>query len=414
MATIVRRLHLGLEDQHEQRYQEVAFEVAGERSVEVTLAYDRTQAVIDLGCEDPQRWRGWSGGARSRFVITADAATPGYEPGELPDGRWAVVLGLHAVPAAGVDVEVTITVPAEGPVESDPEPPPRPEGPRGHHRELPSEPGLTWFAGDFHAHSLHSDGDRSLAQLAARAADHGLDFLAVTEHNTVSHHPHLPAVGAAYDLTLVAGQEITTARGHANAFGDIGWIDFRAPAPTWEPEVEARGGLLSINHPLETDCAWQHALPSLPPVLEFWHIGWFRDLTATAMWALWSSWRQDVSLVGGSDFHHADGGWPPGTPTTWVAAEDRSQAAILEAVRAGRTALTLGPGAEHPLLLRQGDELLALGADGTVLVDVDGRRRQVIGDRRTFPAGPASTAGVGGPAPYRLESASGDLLAVSP
>lgn len=407
MATTVHRLHFDLDDQATDRYPQVPFDIGGEGSVEVTLRYDTAGAVVDLGCRDPERWRGWSGGARSRFVIAEDAATPGYEPGELPPGTWSVVLGLHAVPADGIDVEVTVTVPAEGPIEVDPPAPPRPHSARGSARGLPAPAGLTWFAGDFHCHTLHSDGDQSLAQVAALAAGHGLDFLAVTEHNTVSHHPHLPAVGAGYDLTLLAGQEVTTARGHANAFGDIGWIDFRRPASDWQAEVEARGGLLSINHPIEGDCSWLHPLADLPPAVEFWHIGWFRDLSSTAPWALWQRWRQDATLLGGSDFHNHAHAYPPGTPTTWVAAEDRSADAILAAVRAGRTALAIGPAPGLPTLLRLDEQLVAVDADGTVLVDIEGRRSLVRGDRATIAAADA------GRGPFRLEGANRSLLAIS-
>jgi len=407
VSTAVHRLHFDLDDQIAERYPQVPFEVRGEGSVEVTLAYEGEGAVVDLGCEDPERWRGWSGGARSRFVIGRDAATPGYEPGELPDGRWAVVLGLHAIPAAGVDVTVTVTLPAEGPVEDDPPAPPAPSAARGSERGLPAPAGLTWFAGDFHCHSLHSDGDQSLAQVAARAVGHGLDFLAMTEHNTVSHHPHLAGVGAAYDLSLLPGQEVTTARGHANAFGDIGFIDFRAPADTWEPEVEARGGFLSINHPIEGDCSWLHPLPSLPPAIELWHIGWFRDLRSTAPWAYWRHWRPDAVLLGGSDFHDLTHAYPPGTPTTWVLAEDRTPDAVFAAVLAGRTAIAIGPAPGTPTLLRLDEDLIAIDADGTVLVDIDGRRTAVHGSRVSLPAGDAGTG------PFRLESADRTLLAVS-
>src|SRR5450759_4931530 len=52
----------------------------------VQLSYDRSAGVLDLGCEAPQSFRGWSGGARGEFTITRDAATPGYLAGELEAG----------------------------------------------------------------------------------------------------------------------------------------------------------------------------------------------------------------------------------------------------------------------------------------------------------------------------------------
>ena len=52
----------------------------------VELEYERSGAIMDLGCMGAAGFRGWSGGARRSFVITDDAATPGYLPGELEAG----------------------------------------------------------------------------------------------------------------------------------------------------------------------------------------------------------------------------------------------------------------------------------------------------------------------------------------
>jgi hypothetical protein len=447
-----RRLRLSIDDQIENRYLEVPFELParGVSALEVTLAYDQDAAVIDLGCRDPERWRGWSGGARSRFAITPGGATPGYEPGELVPGRWAVVLGLHGMPAEPIDVAVTVATGVDaGRVEDEPPAPPPPSGSDSGAgkrrtrlgRDLPAPDGLTWYAGDLHAHTTHSDGTLSIAQLTAAAAGRGLDFLAVTDHNTVSHHRHLPAVGAAYDVCLLPGQEVTTHAGHANAFGDIGWVDFRRPADRWLSDVEGRGGILSVNHPIQDDCGWLYPLRT--GFLELWHISWFLDLTATGPWgylrgcASQGGYREPHPvLLGGSDFHTPDHGYPPGTPTTWVAAEDRSPEAILEAIRQGRTAISRFPGPGEPALVRVGDDLVAVDADGTVLVgsppvgwvtalaedtaentvwnvaanapasDGTGSRRRVRGDWATFSAPPER-------GPYRLEAADRTLLAIS-
>jgi hypothetical protein len=60
--------------------------------------------------------------------------------------------------------------------------------------------------------------------------------------------------------------------------------------------------------------------------------------------------------------------------------------AVLDGIAAGRIAISAGRDA--PVLLRVGAELVALGAAGTYLVDPEGRRHVVAGDRAAFPAGP--------------------------
>ena len=71
----------------------------GSRALRVELAHRTPGCVLDLGCLGPGGFRGWSGGARREFVITPDAATPGYLPGELEPGTWQVMIGLYRVPA---------------------------------------------------------------------------------------------------------------------------------------------------------------------------------------------------------------------------------------------------------------------------------------------------------------------------
>jgi hypothetical protein len=365
-------------DRAQAQYRVVPFEVPpGCAGVAVRLEHDG--GVLDLGCAGPAGYRGWSGGARDRFAITAAAATPGYLPGEIEPGEWQVWLGLHRVPPGGMrwQVEMTlgaVTVPAPA------VPPPVPERPP--RRVLPAEDGLEWLAGDLHAHTVHSDGSLTIDELAATAVAAGLDFLAVTDHNTTSHHPYLAAAGGRAGVILLPGQEVTTDRGHANAYGDIGWVDFRAPADDWVSEVDGRGGLLSVNHPLSGDCAWRWPLRHRPPLAEVWHWTWLDGLWGGPL-AWWASWGQDTVPIGGSDFHSPGEGRPLGVPTTWVQCADGD---VLGGLRAGRTAVSAGR--DGPLLLRVGDDLLALDADGLLLTDPAGHRRLVTGTHATFPATP--------------------------
>ncbi|GAB2630151.1 CehA/McbA family metallohydrolase [Kribbella swartbergensis] len=353
-------------------------------------------AVIDIGCEGAAGWRGWSGGARRTFAITPTAATPGYLAGDLEPGTWSVVIGLHRLPVEGVELVVEAVT---GPVDAVPglaeyadagaaiAVPPRP--PR---RTLPAAPGLKWVAGDFHAHSLHSDGSTPVANLAALGVVAGLDVLAVTDHNTVAHHVELPSVGKRFGIGLIPGQEVTTDSGHANAFGDIGAIDFRRPAATWVSEVAQRGGLLSINHPLGGDCAWRQPLPEHPPLAEIWHSSWL-DHTWGGPIAWWQAWGlTSTTPIGGSDWHTPSSLTPPGTPTTWVAVDasaegpDELATAVLDGLAAGRTAISTSYTA--PVLVRTGDELIALDAPNTLVISPDGTRHPVPTTHHSLPTTP--------------------------
>ncbi|MGI8574599.1 MAG: CehA/McbA family metallohydrolase [Egibacteraceae bacterium] len=367
------------DDRAESVYQYVPFDVpSGAPAVSLRLEYDGTRAVLDLGLFDAERFRGYSGGARSEFVVTPSDATPGYLPGPLPAGTWRVLVGLHRIPPEGVDVMVTVETGAAWPIDAAGASFEQPESlPRGSTRRLPAAPGRRWIAGDLHAHTVHSDGALTIDQLADLAVRRGLDFLAVTDHNTVSHHPHLAAAGKRVGILLLPGQEVTTDTGHANCFGDVGWVDFRRPSDEWVAHAEAAGGLLSLNHPLAGDCAWRRPLSRSPSLIEAWHSSWDRRSDRPLRW-----WRARGGVpVGGSDWHRPGDPETLGCPTTWV--EVTEELDMLGALRAGRVALSASP--HSPVLLRHDGELVAVDAETTTIVGPDGRRTPIRGPVRRLP-----------------------------
>jgi hypothetical protein len=398
-----------LDDRLNGPVREVEVEIpAGTAALTVRLAYDRPAGVLDLGCSGPYGFRGWSGGARTEFTIAPQWATPGYLPGEIEAGIWRVWLGLHRVPLDGLPYEVTVITHVRPPAVPRDHPSRRGRAPRSFHpvpaatrRDLPTLDGFGWMAGDLHAHTHHSDGSLSVYELACVAADRGLDFLAVTDHNTISHHAELPTAAALAGIVLVPGQEVTTDLGHANALGDLGWIDFRRPAQEWAKAVQDQGGVLSVNHPLAADCAWRHPMDERPRTAELWHWSWWdRTWGAPLAWA--QTWADDLVVVGGGDFHRPEEGHPPGAPTTWVLA-DRAcdgREAVVRAVADGRTAVSASP--DGPLLLRHGEVFLVVGGDGLVLWGPE-TRTVVRGDRVMLPARP----GV-----HRLETPSNEVMAL--
>lgn len=345
----------------------------GAPALSVTLTYERGGgAVIDLGAWGPGGFRGWSGSDKQGFTIRPDAATPSYLPGAVA-GEWHILHGLHRVPRDGIEWELRIDV---GPAEVPPLPPPPllPERPPG--RELPAAAGRRWLAGDLHAHTVHSDGILTVHGLACLARERGLDFMGVTDHNTTSHHPELPAAAAYADIILIAGFEITTDLGHSNCFGTDRFVDFRNPPDRWLADAEEAGALLSLNHPLLGDTAWRMHMDGRPPLLEVWHSSWDRRGLEPLDW--WHAWDAGIP-VGGSDFHLVGHGGLPGTPTTWVEVDGDD---VLGGLRAGRTAISFDP--RGPVVVRNDGELVVVDGDGTSLVGAHADRRRVTGDRARF------------------------------
>jgi hypothetical protein len=394
-----------LEDRFASPWHYLPVEVGpGTAGLRVELEYERAgETVLDLGCMGPAGFRGWSGSARSSFVITGDAATPGYLPGEIAAGLWQVMIGVHRVPLDGVRYRVTAEAVRRGRGLLPPAPPAPPvPSDRPPQRDLPAGHGRRWLAGDLHAHTVHSDGMLTVQELAVLAVERGLDFLAVTDHNTVSHHAELGAAARRYGITLLPGQEVTTDGGHAGALGDVGWIDFRREPEDWLEATEAGGGLLSVNHPFAGPVSWTYPMRRRPPLVEVWHWSWL-DKRWTLPFAWWLAWDATAIPVGGSDWHREGNDAPPGQPTTWVECAGTEPGDVLDGLRAGRVAISAER--DGPVLLRQDGELVAVDADGTTLAGPRGPSARVRGDLARLP---------GTPGPHRLLDASGAALALAP
>lgn len=357
---ISRTVHLTPDDKARSPYFYVPFNVPnGTTRVDVTLDYPvGVDCIVDLGCADPrlgpfpacEGFRGWSGGARTRFFVATDEATPGYLPGPLPEGVWHVILGLYRVPTSGIDVEVTMTL------DDGPRPSATPVG-----KSTARRAGKGWYRGDLHCHCFHSDAAGAPETLHAAARQAGIDFLAVSDHNTVSQNRYFQPASSS-DLVFLPAMEVTTEYGHANVFGCHEWIDFRIAEPgdthIVADEVHRRGGLLSINHD-KPGLPWALEWPAAD-CMEVWQHPWLAwNWVSLERWQERLSSGMRVPAVGGSDWHQPaelqpEGPFTLARPTTALFLPELSQSAILEAIEAGRGYITEAPDGPH-LELMVGD-----------------------------------------------------------
>jgi len=364
----------------------VPFDVPpGVRRINVSTSHDRfslfgvARNVLDLGIFGPagyeignaEGFRGWSGGARESFTLSSPDATPGYLPGPIDPGRWALALGPVVLNPLGMSWQARIVL-ERGAPPGDPSPvaflPAVMEG-----------RGVGWYRGDLHLHTNHSDGSHQPGDLVAAARAGGLDFIVSTEHNTSSANR---AWGACRTdgLLVIAGEEVTTRHGHWLAVGlsPSGWVDWRyAPCDgvfaSYATQVRSGGGLVVVAHPAVPlpGSAWEFGYRDVD-ALEVWNGAWnLDDELSLRIWHRLLRHGRRIAAVGGSDSHAPH--QRVGLPQTVVHAAELSTPALVESLRRGRSyiaessAVTL----ELTASCSTGDDALTAGPGETLVMPPD-------------------------------------------
>lgn len=265
------------------------------------------------------------------------------------------------------------------------------------------EPGCTWLAGDLHVHTTYSHdsyggpGDDNTGLDEAHTAGHsvenqfalaalrGLDYLAITDHNDVR------SIGdpgfAGHGVTGITGYE-NSLDGHAQMLGATKVYDngdgSTASVQALADALRADGGIFQINHPADGEIHepsnWGYGHDIVPDTVEVWNISplWQPPFpsassidVAIRFWEDFLDAGHRVAATGGSDNHwiSTTAVQGVGQPTTWVCADENTEAGVLDGLRRGRTTIS------HQPPTHQGPRLL-LDADA----DGDGTFDSMVGD----------------------------------
>jgi hypothetical protein len=341
------------------------------------LARDKVN-MVDLGLLAPDGAQvGASGSAYPEIFVSQTSASPGYKPAPLVPGTWQIMLGAYKIAPEGVNVRLELQIESKK---------------------------QRWLKGDLHVHSRQSDGIHSLEHLARHARAHGLDFIAITDHNQPVKRASFPKIDG---FTIIPGQEWTHYLGHSNflgveeAYSGAFFANSLAEIQDRFHQARANGALITINHPLESDFGFRIDLEQIPyDLIEVWNGPMRpRNLETIAWWdQMLKSGKKQVATCG-SDYHKDTVFERLADPCVNVLAWSDSEEDILEAVRHGRSYFTYSPTPLHALLsvgdysygdslgweagltaalavqnLEQGDEIR--------LIDQDGSRTLFSADRK--------------------------------
>lgn len=145
------------------------------------------------------------------------------------------------------------------------------------------------YIGALHMHSTFSDGTGEVPDIAKFANEIGLDFIALTDHNT------LRALQEGYEkwygnTLLLVGCEINDKenKNHYLAFGINEAFSTRTPAKKYVDKVKELGGIGFIAHPHEKRQHKEH--PAYP-----WTEWDTEDFTGIEIWNHMSEWVENLT-----------------------------------------------------------------------------------------------------------------------
>jgi len=113
------------------------------------------------------------------------------------------------------------------------------------------------IVGAYHIHTTHSDGRKSVDEVARIAARQGLDFIIVTDHGSPNRES-FRSQGWREGVLVLAGTEISSNRGHLVALGfENVDKDFSPNAEEATYQLRSQGGFSVIAHPYsKTSWTW--------------------------------------------------------------------------------------------------------------------------------------------------------------
>lgn len=246
----------------------------------------------------------------------------------------------------------------------------------------PYSAGGTWYKGQLHVHSTRSDGDLSPSGVASRYDSMGYDFIAITDHHTVT---KIKGTGI-----LVLGQESGKGsvesgemyKPHMNGIGVSSVYDESASLQKRIDSFVSQNGIVVLNHP--TTIMFSYSKGDLIGLTNYTAMeiynGYGEGILGgdpVGMWDEVLSSGKRVWGVAADDAHQADNfgrGW-----IEVRTSEKLSTTSVLNAIKKGSFYSTQGPeiqdikynGTTLTIIAPGADSISFIGRDGKQLSSVD-------------------------------------------
>ncbi len=229
---------------------------------------------------------------------------------------------------------------------------------------------IEYRAMEMHSHTLHSDGQFTVAELCKACKERELDGVALTDHNTLSGCAEATPELQADTLPVVDGIEWTTFYGHMLVLGADAYVDWRSATPdtidAYTEAIQKVNGAVGVAHPYSlgspfcTGCHWVFSVRNWETVdyIEVWsgEFPQFEPINEPAyqFWTDLLNQGHKLAATNGRDWHGPDGDKKPHMPVTYLGVEGGTvnNVTAREALHSGRSYVTSGPALAVKLVQR--------------------------------------------------------------
>lgn len=248
--------------------------------------------LLTLSVDDPHGFRGAHHlfDKHQTIHLCQETASLGFIRDEIPAGTWEITISCHGIFSSEVTGQLTVTADSQHAANYKR---PKPlsqitKKPIGKIRPLAADAlALTFKKIELHAHTTHSDASQTLEELVEDAASIGLDWLAITDHNTVTAHFDWLENNrhSTRSPQILGGIEYTTFYGHFLVHGALhhlleNWTTVNlGNVADYLAQLKREPVNITIAHPFDegnpycTGCRWDFNLETLRHVdsLEVWN-----------------------------------------------------------------------------------------------------------------------------------------------
>ncbi len=323
--------------------------------------------LLTLSLNDPTGFRGAHHyfNTQQKIEISAETASFGFMKGMIQTGMWELIISCHGIFSDELNVSVRIDVEGDMPCpkQTCPLTSARIQDTTSVKKVYPLESELRDYRIELHSHTNHSDASQTTEELLMGATDMQLDWLAITDHNTVSalyEAVEILTNSSRFSINILPGIEYTTFYGHFLIHGNLehvqrNWTEVSLDnINEYFKYFQQKGMNVTIAHPFDTGnpyctgCRFDYPAVDYQYVdnIEVWNETnpWDREKNKKAYQHWLKLLEQGIYLNAsmGRDWHRPTPGDQIAV-THVLAPKDAEIPEILRSLKQGRTYISLEP-----------------------------------------------------------------------